>query len=77
MAQFSKAPLTTRDAKLRNLLANANKVTTVLAKRSDQIASLVVDANALLAELLDTTQFRRRVDDQRRGSGTADICGHR
>ena len=51
MAQFSDT-LDNRDAKLRNLLANANKVTAVLAKRSDQIASLVVNANALLAELL-------------------------
>lgn len=44
--------LDTRDAQLRNLLADANKVTGVLAKRSDQIASLVVNANALLGELL-------------------------
>jgi phospholipid/cholesterol/gamma-HCH transport system substrate-binding protein len=51
VAQFSST-LDNRDAKLRNLLANANKVTAVLAKRSDQIASLVVNANALLAELL-------------------------
>jgi phospholipid/cholesterol/gamma-HCH transport system substrate-binding protein len=51
VAQFSNT-LDNRDAKLRNLLANANKVTAVLAKRSDQIASLVVNANALLAELL-------------------------
>jgi phospholipid/cholesterol/gamma-HCH transport system substrate-binding protein len=51
VARFSDT-LNTRDAALRNLLANANKVTAVLAKRSDQIASLVVNANALLAELL-------------------------
>jgi phospholipid/cholesterol/gamma-HCH transport system substrate-binding protein len=51
VAEFSNT-LDNRDAKLRNLLANANKVTAVLAKRSDQIASLVVNANALLAELL-------------------------
>jgi len=51
VAQFSST-LDNRDAKLRNLLANANKVTAVLAKRSDQIASLIVNANALLAELL-------------------------
>ncbi|MDT5364190.1 MAG: phospholipid/cholesterol/gamma-HCH transport system substrate-binding protein, partial [Mycobacterium sp.] len=41
VARFSDT-LNTRDAQLRNLLANANKVTAVLAKRSDQIASLVV-----------------------------------
>jgi phospholipid/cholesterol/gamma-HCH transport system substrate-binding protein len=51
VARFSDT-LNTRDAELRNLLANANKVTGVLAKRSDQIASLVVNTNALLAELL-------------------------
>ncbi|WP_184438904.1 MCE family protein [Mycobacterium sp. AZCC_0083] len=51
VARFSDT-LNTRDAQLRNLLANANKVTAVLAKRSDQIASQVVNTNALLAELL-------------------------
>jgi phospholipid/cholesterol/gamma-HCH transport system substrate-binding protein len=51
VARFSDT-LNTRDAQLRNLLANANKVTGVLAKRSDQIAALVVNANALLSELL-------------------------
>ncbi|MEZ0365965.1 MCE family protein [Mycobacterium sp. pUA109] len=51
VARFSDT-LNTRDAKLRQLLANANNVTSVLAKRSDQIASLVTNANALLAELL-------------------------
>ncbi|WP_179968393.1 MCE family protein [Mycolicibacterium helvum] len=51
VARFSDT-LNTRDAKLRDLLANANKVTAVLAKRSDQIAQLVANANALLAELL-------------------------
>jgi len=51
VAQFSDT-LDNRDAKLRNLLADANKVTAVLGKRSDQIANLVVNANALLSELL-------------------------
>jgi len=51
VARFSDT-LNTRDAQLRNLLANANTVTAVLAKRGDQIASLVANANALLAELL-------------------------
>jgi phospholipid/cholesterol/gamma-HCH transport system substrate-binding protein len=51
VAQFSST-LDNRDAKLRNLLADANKVTAVLGKRSDQIANLVVNANALLSELL-------------------------
>ena len=36
MARFSET-LNKRDAQLRNLLANANKATDVLAKRSDQI----------------------------------------
>jgi len=51
VARFSDT-LDARDAQLRNLLANANKVTTVLAKRSDQIAALVVNTNALLSELV-------------------------
>ena len=51
VARFSDT-LDARDAQLRNLLANANKVTGVLAKRSDQIASLVANTNALLNELL-------------------------
>lgn len=55
VARFSDT-LNTRDAKLRDLLANANKVTAVLAKRSDQIAQLVANANALLAELLSQRQ---------------------
>lgn len=51
VARFSDT-LNARDAKLRDLLANANKVTSVLAKRSDQIAELVVNTNALLTELV-------------------------
>ncbi|WP_101952997.1 MCE family protein [Mycobacterium sp. 3519A] len=51
VARFSDT-LNTRDAQLRNLLADANTVTAVLAKRSDQIANLVANANALLSELL-------------------------
>ncbi|MFM9035473.1 MAG: MCE family protein, partial [Mycobacterium sp.] len=51
VAAFSDT-LNTRDAALRNLLADANKVTGVLAKRSDQIAALVANTNALLTELV-------------------------
>lgn len=51
VARFSDT-LNTRDAKLRDLLADTNKVTRVLAKRSDQIAQLVANANALLVELV-------------------------
>lgn len=40
-----------RDDELRNLLANANKATTVLAERSDKVVGLVHDTNALLEEL--------------------------
>ena len=50
VARFSQI-LNDRDAELRNLLANANKVTGVLAKRSDQIVDLVVNTNAFLAQL--------------------------
>ncbi|MDR3664132.1 MAG: MCE family protein [Mycobacterium sp.] len=51
VARFSDT-LGTRDAKLRELLSDANSVTAVLAKRSDQIARLVVNSDALLAEIL-------------------------
>lgn len=51
VARFSDT-LNNRDAKLRDLLAEANKVTGVLAKRSDQIAQLVANANSLLVELV-------------------------
>ena len=47
VARFSQT-LNERDAQLRELLANANKATGVLAQRSDQVVSLVHDTNALL-----------------------------
>ncbi|KLO35342.1 virulence factor Mce family protein [Mycobacterium nebraskense] len=40
-----------RDTQLRGLLDNAAKATGVLAKRTDQIVTLVRDTNALLAQL--------------------------
>jgi phospholipid/cholesterol/gamma-HCH transport system substrate-binding protein len=43
--------LARRDANLRDLLANANKVSTVLGERSDQIVALIADTNALLVQL--------------------------
>jgi phospholipid/cholesterol/gamma-HCH transport system substrate-binding protein len=43
--------LNERDANLRKLLENAARATGVLAKRTDQVVSLVRDTNALLAEL--------------------------
>ncbi|MCB0950515.1 MAG: MCE family protein [Mycobacterium sp.] len=50
VARFSDT-LNKRDAELRELLGNANKATTVLAERSDQVVSLVSDTAALLANL--------------------------
>ena len=50
VARFSQT-LNERDAELRGLLTNANKASTVLAERSNQVVSLVGDTNALLAEL--------------------------
>ncbi len=50
VSRFSES-LDKRDELLRKLLANANKATSVLAQRSDQIVSLVGDTNALLASL--------------------------
>lgn len=50
VARFAQT-LDTRDAQLRSLLDNAAKATGVLAKRTDQVVSLVRDTNALLAQL--------------------------
>jgi phospholipid/cholesterol/gamma-HCH transport system substrate-binding protein len=50
VARFAQT-LNQRDANLRRLLDNAAKATGVLAKRTDQVVSLVRDTNALLAEL--------------------------
>ncbi len=50
VSRFSKI-INERDAELRGLLANANRVTGVLGERRDQIVRLVGDTNALLAEL--------------------------
>jgi phospholipid/cholesterol/gamma-HCH transport system substrate-binding protein len=50
VARFSET-LDKRDAELRNLLANAAKVTGVLGQRSDQVVSLIADTNMLLIQL--------------------------
>ncbi|ULE31414.1 MCE family protein [Mycobacterium sp. IDR2000157661] len=50
VARFSET-LNERDAQLRGLLVNADKATTVLAERRDQVVSLVNNTNALLVEL--------------------------
>lgn len=50
VSRFSKA-INNRDEQLRDLLANANKATTVLGQRTGQIVGLIRDTNALLAEL--------------------------
>ncbi|KZS65334.1 virulence factor Mce family protein [Mycobacterium pseudokansasii] len=50
VARFAQT-LDERDAQLRGLLTNAANATRVLAKRTDQIVSLVRDTNALLAQL--------------------------
>jgi phospholipid/cholesterol/gamma-HCH transport system substrate-binding protein len=50
VARFSQA-LNERDAQLRDLLANANKSTSVLAQRSDQVVAMIINTNAVLAQL--------------------------
>jgi phospholipid/cholesterol/gamma-HCH transport system substrate-binding protein len=50
VARFAQT-IDERDAHLRTLLDNAAKATGVLAKRTDQVVSLVRDTNALLAQL--------------------------
>ncbi|NDJ89699.1 MCE family protein [Mycolicibacter kumamotonensis] len=50
VARFSQI-LDTRDAQLRKLLANANKATSVLSERADEIVAIIGNTNALLNEL--------------------------
>lgn len=50
LGRFSQS-INKRDNQLRDLLANANKVTGVLAERSEQVVTLIRQSNALLAEL--------------------------
>ncbi len=50
VARFSHA-LNERDQQLRDLLTNANKVSGILAQRTDQVVALISDTNALLAQL--------------------------
>lgn len=50
IARFSES-VNKRDDRLRNLLADANKVTGVLRERSDDIVKLVADSDALLSQL--------------------------
>ncbi len=50
VARFAQT-LDNRDLELRNLLANASKVTAVLSERADEIVALVSNTNALLAQL--------------------------
>lgn len=55
VARFSQT-VDERDSELRKLLTDANKVTSVLADRSDAIVTMLTDSNTLLTEL--TTQSR-------------------
>jgi phospholipid/cholesterol/gamma-HCH transport system substrate-binding protein len=50
VARLSES-LDKRDGELRNLLDNANKATTVLAGRADQVVGLIKNTDALLAQL--------------------------
>jgi len=50
VARFSET-LDKRDEQLRTLLENANKATTVLAERSNEVVGLVTNTNALLVQL--------------------------
>ncbi len=63
IARFAQT-LNDRDTQLRALLVDANKVTTVLAERSDAIVTMLANSNALLSDLLSQ---RRALDD---------ICGN-
>lgn len=60
VARFSQT-LADRDQELRNLLSNAQKVTKVLAERSDQVLQLVGDTNSLLTALRAESHWVDRV----------------
>ena len=60
VSRFSQT-LDERDKELRNLLTNANKVTSVLAKRSDEVVNLVGDTNSLLIALKEQDRYLSRV----------------
>ncbi len=53
--------LNKRDDQLRNLLHNANKVTSVLAERTGQVVDLIADSNALLVALRSQSQALDRI----------------
>lgn len=55
VARFSQT-LNDRDAQLRRLLTDANKVTRVLAERSDAIVTMLADSDALLTDLTSQSQ---------------------
>ncbi|HJT91637.1 MAG TPA: MCE family protein [Mycobacterium sp.] len=62
VARFSET-LNKRDAQLRELLADANKATAVLAQRSDQVVGLIANTNALLAELQGQSAALDQISD--------------
>ncbi len=60
VARFS-ATLDARDTQLRNLLANAQKASGVLSERADEVAGLIADSNALLAQLRTESAALRQI----------------
>ncbi len=60
VARFAET-INARDTELRSLLDNAAKVTGVLANRTDAIVGLVVDTNALLAQLRTQSEAVQRI----------------
>ena len=76
VARFAQT-LNERDANLRKLLDNASKATGVLAKRTDQVVSLVKDSNALLAELRTQSAALDQIWHNRLRGGAATQGIHR
>ena len=62
VSRFSQT-LDQRDKELRNLLTNASKVTGVLAKRSDEMVSLIGDTNSLLVALKAQNRYLQTLFD--------------
>ena len=62
VARFSQT-LDERDTELRKLLGDANKVTGVLAQRTDQVVGLITNTNALLAQLRTQSAAVEQISD--------------
>ncbi|MGB3483156.1 MAG: MCE family protein [Mycobacterium sp.] len=73
VARFSRV-LGERDTQLRELLENGQKATAVLARRTDQVVSLIAQTNALLVQLQTQSAALDRITENI-SSATRQISG--